>query len=74
MITRRTFAQGLVASSIGVAHSARADDAYPNRPIRLVVGLAPGGIADSRSLREMPASTSGRAASIWAKTLSMVSP
>ena len=49
MITRRSFARGLAASSLGVAALARADDRYPNRPIRLVVGLAPGGIADLTS-------------------------
>lgn len=46
MIRRRTFAQGLVASSVLGAVGARAQDPYPSRPIRLVVGLAPGGIAD----------------------------
>lgn len=45
MINRRTFTQGLVAASIGAGHAARADS-YPGKPIRLVVGLAPGGIAD----------------------------
>lgn len=45
MINRRTFTQGLVAASIGAGHAARADT-YPGKPIRLVVGLAPGGIAD----------------------------
>ncbi|MBC5784990.1 tripartite tricarboxylate transporter substrate binding protein [Ramlibacter sp. USB13] len=45
MITRRTFTQGLVASSVAAVPAVRADD-YPSKPIRLVVGLAPGGIAD----------------------------
>lgn len=46
MITRRTFTQGLIASSVGAATAVRAEDHYPSRPIRLIVGLAPGGIAD----------------------------
>jgi tripartite-type tricarboxylate transporter receptor subunit TctC len=47
VIRRRLFNQGLVAASaLGVAAIARAEDRYPNKPIRLVVGLAPGGIAD----------------------------
>ncbi|HEX2547244.1 MAG TPA: tripartite tricarboxylate transporter substrate binding protein [Ramlibacter sp.] len=45
MIRRRLFAQGLVASSLGVTTALRAQE-FPNRPLRLVVGLAPGGIAD----------------------------
>jgi tripartite-type tricarboxylate transporter receptor subunit TctC len=45
MINRRIFTQGLVAASIGAGHAARADT-YPGKPIRLIVGLAPGGIAD----------------------------
>ena len=46
MISRRAFTQGLVASSIAAAHAVRAEDSYPGKPVRLVVGLAPGGIAD----------------------------
>ena len=46
MISRRAFTQGLVASSIAAAHSVRAEDNYPSKPVRLIVGLAPGGIAD----------------------------
>jgi tripartite-type tricarboxylate transporter receptor subunit TctC len=45
MIRRRLFTQGLVASALGVATASRAQD-YPSKPLRLVVGLAPGGIAD----------------------------
>lgn len=45
MMRRRLFTQGLVASSLGVTAALRAQD-WPARPLRLVVGLAPGGIAD----------------------------
>ncbi|MGZ5182193.1 MAG: Bug family tripartite tricarboxylate transporter substrate binding protein [Ramlibacter sp.] len=43
MISRRSFTRALLASSVGCAAAARAQD---SRPVRLVVGLAPGGIAD----------------------------
>ena len=46
MITRRSFSLSLAAGTAALAGAARADDAYPARPIRLLVGLAPGGIAD----------------------------
>ena len=46
MIRRRTVTQGLVAAGVLAAAGARAQDPYPGRPLRLVVGLAPGGIAD----------------------------
>lgn len=46
MIRRRTFAQGLFAAGVAGPALVHAEDAYPSRPIRLIVGLAPGGIAD----------------------------
>jgi tripartite-type tricarboxylate transporter receptor subunit TctC len=46
MMQRRLFAQGLLASSVLGAPGVRAQDSYPARPLRLIVGLAPGGIAD----------------------------
>ena len=46
MITRRNFSRALALAPLGYAAGSRADDGYPNRPIRLLVGLAPGGIAD----------------------------
>jgi tripartite-type tricarboxylate transporter receptor subunit TctC len=49
MINRRRFTQGLLASSILGAPGARAQDPWPAKPLRLVVGLAPGGIADITS-------------------------
>jgi tripartite-type tricarboxylate transporter receptor subunit TctC len=46
MITRRSFSRALALAPLGYSAGALADDSYPNRPIRLLVGLAPGGIAD----------------------------
>jgi tripartite-type tricarboxylate transporter receptor subunit TctC len=46
MISRRTFTQGLIASTVAGASVVRGEETYPGRPIRLIVGLAPGGIAD----------------------------
>ncbi len=54
MMSRRQFARALAtAPAFAYAGSSLAEDpstssgqAYPNRPIRLLVGLAPGGIAD----------------------------
>jgi tripartite-type tricarboxylate transporter receptor subunit TctC len=46
MMNRRLFTHGLLASSVLGAPGVRAQDPYPTRPLRLVVGLAPGGIAD----------------------------
>ncbi|MBI2768799.1 MAG: tripartite tricarboxylate transporter substrate binding protein [Burkholderiales bacterium] len=48
MITRRNFSKALAtAPAFGYAASSLADDStWPHKPIRLLVGLAPGGIAD----------------------------
>ena len=47
MISRRSFSRALAtAPAFGYAARSQAQDTYPERPIRLLVGLAPGGIAD----------------------------
>ena len=47
MISRRGFSKALAAApAFGYVTSSQAQDNYPDRPIRLIVGLAPGGIAD----------------------------
>ncbi|MCG2592872.1 tripartite tricarboxylate transporter substrate binding protein [Ramlibacter sp. XY19] len=44
---RRTFTRGLAAAAtLGSVFAARADANFPQKPVKLVVGLAPGGIAD----------------------------
>lgn len=47
MIDRRGFLSATFAAALSLAAgNAVAQDAYPNRPIRMVVGFAPGGTAD----------------------------
>jgi tripartite-type tricarboxylate transporter receptor subunit TctC len=46
MINRRRFAAGAAALSLLGATSARAQDAYPQRPVKLIVPYAPGGGTD----------------------------
>jgi tripartite-type tricarboxylate transporter receptor subunit TctC len=46
MITRRHFSRAVALAPLGYAAGTHADDNYPNRPIRLLVGLAPGGFSD----------------------------
>ena len=46
MIRRRCVMQGLLASGVLGAVGVRAQEPYPSKPLRLIVGLAPGGIAD----------------------------
>ncbi|MFC5499440.1 Bug family tripartite tricarboxylate transporter substrate binding protein [Caenimonas terrae] len=47
MISRRHFTRALAAAPLaGYAAASLADTDYPHKPIRLLVGLAPGGIAD----------------------------
>jgi tripartite-type tricarboxylate transporter receptor subunit TctC len=48
-ITRRTFSGGaLAAAALGMPHVARAQ-AYPNRPVRVILPFAAGGVADVTS-------------------------
>jgi tripartite-type tricarboxylate transporter receptor subunit TctC len=47
LISRRGFSRALAAApAFGYLASSQAAENYPERPIRLLVGLAPGGIAD----------------------------
>jgi tripartite-type tricarboxylate transporter receptor subunit TctC len=46
MINRRRFTAGAAALSLLGAPSARAQDAYPQRPVKLIVPYAPGGGTD----------------------------
>ncbi|VWX63337.1 Tripartite tricarboxylate transporter substrate binding protein [Burkholderiales bacterium 8X] len=46
-LTRRAFGTLLAVAATHAAHFAMAQEAYPTRPIKLVVGFAPGGGGDS---------------------------
>lgn len=46
MMLRRSLLKGLGAALVPMATPLRAQDAWPSRPVRLIVGFAPGGTAD----------------------------
>src|SRR5882724_9543636 len=43
---RRSLLKGLGAALVPLAAPLRAQDSWPNRPVRMIVGFAPGGTAD----------------------------
>ena len=52
--SRRHVLTGIAAGSAAIALQSRAQDSYPNRPIRLVVPLAPGGGGDLTARQVAP--------------------